>query len=549
LSAWDDAFRELRVEFVRESRDKVAQAGRLVEGLRTTPGDREKLLELKRRFHGFAGAGSTYGFPRISELGSEGERACNEVLRDEAPFPGALVDQFHGLLDELGRELDGPPSESPDGPDATGSAGPRPWDVLLVDEDEDDRRTFAALAEHEGIATRAVGSRAEAVRAMAERMPDGIITKSELVDGSGYELVEHARSLPAGDAAAILIVSRVARFLDKVEAIHCGADGYFEEPIEWEALMRRLHHLLDRNRAETARVLVVEDDRPQAAFARTVLESAGYATRVCDDPQHFESDLRSFRPDIVIMDIVLPGASGYDLVRYLRQDERHATLPVLFLTTEGELQARIEGARAGGDEHLVKPVAPGLLLSTVTSRVERARFLRSLLERDGLTRLLTHTAFLERARVAIAARQRRPERSKAWVMIDLDHFKDVNDRYGHPVGDRVLAALAGLLRKKLRQSDTMGRYGGEEFAVLLEDLKEQEAVRLVGRVLDEFGRSTHVVPGHGSFRVTFSAGVAMLEDGLDLDAWRQAADQALYVAKAAGRNRVVAASRLRGPAA
>ena len=129
-------------------------------------------------------------------------------------------------------------------------------------------------------------------------------------------------------------------------------------------------------------------------------------------------------------------------------------------------------------------------------------------------------------------------------MLDLDHFKQVNDHYGHPVGDRVLAALSNLLRKKLRQSDTMGRYGGEEFAVLLEDLQEDEAVRLVSRLLEEFGRITHAVPGSGQFRVTFSAGVAMLGPDMDLEAWRQAADQALYAAKAAGRNRVVPASTL-----
>ena len=97
-------------------------------------------------------------------------------------------------------------------------------------------------------------------------------------------------------------------------------------------------------------------------------------------------------------------------------------------------------------------------------------------------------------------------------MIDLDHFKSVNDRFGHPVGDRVLASLAALLRRRLRQSDTIGRYGGEEFAVLIEDLPETEVVRLVERVLEEFARDRPSrPPGKPPFHATFSAGVAMLD--------------------------------------
>ena len=217
-------------------------------------------------------------------------------------------------------------------------------------------------------------------------------------------------------------------------------------------------------------------------------------------------------------------------------------MPILVLTTESQLQSRSFGARVGGDDHLVKPVIPALLLSTVAGRVERARFLRNLLEKDGLTRLLTHTAFAGRAADAHAAKQRDPQRSCAWVMIDIDHFKSVNDRFGHPVGDRVLANLSALLRRRLRQSDTIGRYGGEEFAVLFEGLPEEEVIRLISRVLDEFRETDLETPGGTKFRVTFSAGVAMLDTVMNLDEWKKAADDALYAAKHAGRNRVLAAT-------
>ncbi len=131
-------------------------------------------------------------------------------------------------------------------------------------------------------------------------------------------------------------------------------------------------------------------------------------------------------------------------------------------------------------------------------------------------------------------------------MLDLDHFKEVNDRHGHPTGDKVLASRASLLRRRLRQSDLLGRYGGEEFTILLEDLDEADALRLVGRLLDEFRATEHVGPDGSRFRVTFSAGVAVLDGkNATLDSWLRAADDALYAAKAAGRSQVLGSSDLR----
>jgi diguanylate cyclase (GGDEF)-like protein len=294
---------------------------------------------------------------------------------------------------------------------------------------------------------------------------------------------------------------------------------------------------------EPGRVLSVEDDPQQAAFLRVVLESAGYEFRVCPDPTTLEHDLLSFRPDLLLMDLLLPSMAGHTLTRYLRQHDVHTSLPIVVCTTQGQVEARVEAVRAGADDFLLKPVEPGLLLSTVAARIERARFLRTLVERDGLTGLLAHSALLERARAMVARKARDPEFVCAWVAIDLDHFRDVNDRHGHPAGDRVLASLAALLRRRLRQSDVMGRFGGEEFTVLVEGLPEDDVIRLVKRLLDEFCALAHRSPGGGTFAVGFSAGVALL-DAPDVDRWLRRAEAALLSAKGAGRRRVVGASTL-----
>ena len=545
MQSWDDAYSHLRASFVHEAAARLDQITGLLDALSANPADSTSFLELRRRFHAFAGAGTSYGFPDVTALGLRGERECAALIR-QGGGPGAQdLERWRGIVKDMREVFASAREVRPEAPrEAAAPARHGPESILIVDADEQVRESLTHLLETEGMKTRAVRTKAEAVLALEEAVPNGVITDIRLPDGSGYDLVEHIRGLPlaAAESLPILILSPLSPFLDKVEAIHCGADGYFEKPVDWEALMRRLQHLLERNRPESARILSVEDDPHQSAFVSAVLKSAGYDVQVCDDPTRFEADLVAFKPDLVLMDIMLPGITGYDLVRYLRQDERHAALPVIFLTTDGQLQARIETAKVGGDDHLLKPVPPPLLLSAVAARLERSRFLKSLLDRDGLTRLLTHTAFLERARAALALKQRHAAKLSAWVMIDLDHFKAVNDKYGHPVGDRVLGALAALLRRRLRQPDTIGRYGGEEFAVLIEDLPEADTTRLISRLLEEFAELEHQVTGGGLFQCTFSAGVAMLEEGMDLDAWKKAADDALYTAKKAGRRRVVAAS-------
>ena len=127
------------------------------------------------------------------------------------------------------------------------------------------------------------------------------------------------------------------------------------------------------------------------------------------------------------------------------------------------------------------------------------------------------------------------------VVIDLDDFKSLNDRYGHPVGDRVLCSLAALLRRHLRQSDLLGRLGGDEFAATIENIGEKQTVRLVERLRKEFSAIQQASADGAPFHATFSAGIAMLGPGIDARSWQERADAALYAAKSKGRNRVASA--------
>lgn len=289
------------------------------------------------------------------------------------------------------------------------------------------------------------------------------------------------------------------------------------------------------------RILSIEDDPDQALYLRSVLEGDGYEVRTCADPKQFEADLVDFRPDLILMDILLPTVSGYELARFARSLDEHQTTPILFLTADGEQQTRIESMRSGGDDHIEKPVSPSLLLATVQTRIERARQLRHVLDRDSLTGLLNRAAF----RRELQAWVRQSEGEGAIVMIDVDRFKQLNDTHGHAFGDAVLARLGAFLRSNVRVSDSVCRYGGEEFTLLIGDATEDEALRLVDRLREEFASAPQLTPDGKPVCVSFSGGVAAMPPEIaGIAAALESADAALYRAKAAGRNVIFASKEL-----
>lgn len=216
-------------------------------------------------------------------------------------------------------------------------------------------------------------------------------------------------------------------------------------------------------------------------------------------------------------------------------------MPLIYITGSSREHSESVAAADGG-QILQKPVPAEVLLSTVAGRLGHFLRLRRLMDRDPLSGVLTRRPFLERVDEAIAACRRSPGLQATLTMIDLDHFKEVNDRYGHATGDGVIASLGETLRRGTRTTDAVGRYGGEEFAILVTDSDATATSHLLERLLSEFSAIRHTTTSGADFSVTFSAGVAELQAGESAKSWLARADGTLYEAKAAGRNRVRIAS-------
>ncbi|WP_152205561.1 diguanylate cyclase [Marinobacter changyiensis] len=356
-------------------------------------------------------------------------------------------------------------------------------------------------------------------------------------------LVEVSRVLGALECAGgasrppLLCVGRQDDFKSRYFLADAGADAFFPEPIDAPQLAERIERLVnEQNESVSGKILILDDDEHLVAHYCTVLENAGFRVKAISDPETVLSELSEFRPDIMLLDVRMGAYSGTTVAKLIRFEPEWVSLPIVYLSSEQDKHVQLEALAKGADEFMTKPVSDDYLVRTAQIRCYRARQLNELLIKDSLTGLLKHSVIKQEVENEHARCQRMSHVSSV-AMLDLDHFKAVNDQHGHRTGDIVIKALANLLRNRLRSTDQIGRYGGEEFAVILPQCTTCEAQKVLTQICNAFSDISFAT-ADGDLSVTLSVGIAALDafdfgsDALD------AADQALYERKTAGRNGV-----------
>ena len=305
-----------------------------------------------------------------------------------------------------------------------------------------------------------------------------------------------------------------------------------------------------------ARILIVDDHEDNIELLRARLEAWGYRTVCAMDGASALRAVYESPPDLILLDVMMPEIDGIEVARRIKADASLPFIPIIMQTALDSIEHKVEGLDAGADDYITKPIHFSELQARVRSLLRikalqekvanRERELSEMNDRlllisrtDGLTGIANRRHIEERLHEMWEHASRLNE-PLACVMCDIDKFKSVNDTYGHQAGDAVLKQFAEVLTHEAREIDRVGRYGGEEFIVLLPGTVLDAAVTFAERVRSAIEERTFTFEG-GSLRRTVSAGVA---------AWPhprvhsheeliKAADSALYVAKETGRNRVI----------
>jgi len=536
----DDALLKLREDYAHKVPELFTEIGAALAGCGRADDDPWPALEdAHRAAHSMNGTGGSLGLPWVSAAGAALENAIGSLLRMRRVSCQPSRSEPSGLppgVSEPARAPDdGDRSAAPLSSGEPGSA----VNVLVVDDDPAFLAHIAIAGREHLIRVLPAKNLAEAIETTKKYRIDCAIVDIYLERGEdAFEIARILRTANTEIQLPISFISGNTSLPLRIAVAHAGGSQFLQKPISGQELATAVRHLIARNEQLKPRVLIVDDDEAFLANMKRLLESEHLSLRSLSDPRAALDEIERFRPDIVLLDVVMPEVNGFDVCRVLRASERWKDLPVLFLTVHSNDSVRLKCFEAGGDDYIIKPVLREELLARINVRLERMRLHRERADRDSVTGLLNRRAFLELLQMRLSE-SKRSLKPLSLALLDIDHFKEINDQHGHLAGDRVLSRFGKLLASRFRTSDVRGRWGGEEFVIAFYGEDAQTSKMIVGRVQDEVRGMAFTGDRGEQFQMTFSAGISVFpEDGADLETIFRDVDGKLYRAKRAGRDAI-----------
>lgn len=375
------------------------------------------------------------------------------------------------------------------------------------------------------------------LNAVQHKQPSLIILDLMTPNNSFQDIFDIARTF-VERGIKVFIFSGKDDFNSRLHSVRAGIHSYVTKPADIPSLVGMIRNHLNLNINKPTHILIVDDQISVAEFYAAILEQAGMKVTIETNPYEVLPILQSSMPDLLLLDLNMPDVNGDELAAVIRQQEQFQTIPILFLSANAHPDKKTDLLEIGSDDLLSKGMPPEELVRHVRSRVDRAKILTAMMYQDSLTGLLNH-AQIQLAADRVFMQCKRKNTIFTIAMIDIDNFKSINDTYGHLSGDRVIKALAQLLQQRLRITDYIGRFGGEEFLLVMPDMHIHDAGNLINSLRKAFSL-INFKEGNVSFNVSFSAGIAE-NSGMEIFMEQiKLADEALYKAKERGRNVVCA---------
>lgn len=475
--------------------------------------DREALSEVHRLAHSINGSGPSFGFHYLGELANELETTMDTLIKDPTAWSEALAVKAQRLIRDMKKAPMDPGAEAEKhmkGVPAKRTSEPETYQpVAWIGPDPKGSKQIRDWLQLFGI------------RSVFFSHPDAVLMKGKKFKCDALILdLSHPKgnlnTWEKGIANLKATFKRVPQIFllpDKLEisemimAYEHGGDACFTMPIDFFSLVNKLDEVISHGKEGPYRLLIVDDDAVLAAHIASIMRKAGLEVAVLNDPLGIETILDAFDPELILMDLYLGSCSGNALAKLIRQKDAYKNIPIVYISTETELNKRLEAFEVGADDFLLKPVKYHYLYYTLYSRMKRSRLLDVNLNRDSLTGLLDQSAIRQKLADAINHATVSGE-PFTFALIDLDDIGKVNAALGNQGGDLVLKTLAKLLDINVRGIGFAGRYGGKEFSLVLPGMNEEKARAFFEPLREGFADMIHgrddSYPG---LCVSFSAGL------------------------------------------
>ncbi|MEG5265315.1 diguanylate cyclase [Pseudomonas sp. JDS28PS106] len=490
------------------------------------------LVELKEATVKLMRFAERFEQPEHFALAEQLSQALDSIEINQGRLTSSVITELNGVMQRLSRtglrqgdtleQISLPPLRKP---------------VYVVLQDHERAERLAKQLEFFGLSALSLTDVAEFHAAMQQRHPAAIIMDVDF-SGAGQGLALAAQIQQGLDQRLPLLFFSLheADTPMRLAAVRAGGEEFLTGALEASSLLEKIEVLTCVAQYEPFKVLIIDDSRSQATHTERVLNAAGIVTRTLLDPIRTMAELAEFQPDLIILDMYMPGCTGTELAKVIRHNDRYVSVPIIYLSAEDDQDKQLDAMSEGGDDFLTKPIKPRHLITTVRNRAARARSLKSRMIRDSLTGLYNHTHILQLLEDC-SFRARRQGKPLCFAMLDIDHFKKINDSHGHPMGDRVIKSMALFLRQRLRKTDFIGRYGGEEFAIVMPDTTLERAHDVLEEIRHRFAEIQYPAQPV-DLLCTFSAGIVALGPDDDSLSLASQADSMLYRAKREGRNQV-----------
>lgn len=455
-----------------------------------------------------------------------------------------------------------------------------PARILVVDDLLPNIKLLEAKLKSEFYRVTTAQSGAEALEKIKKEAPDVILLDVMMPEMDGFETCKLIKSDPISSDIPVVMVTALSDVEDRVHGLNAGADDFLTKPINDLALFARIRSLVRlksmtdelKLRDQTgeqfgiseasnegmsdvsgSNILIIDDDASQASQISAKLKEYGAQVTLIADPAEAVESSEVVDYDLIMVSTQLATDDGLHLCAHFRSQDRTRNIPLLIIIEETDTDLLIKGLDMGINDYLITPIDSNEVIARVKIQVRRKKFQDALQAKgkqsldmaikDGLTGIFNRRYFdihMEKM-LNNAVQNGKP---LSLMLLDIDHFKSVNDTYGHQSGDEVLKQLPPRVIRSIRPTDLFARYGGEEFVVIMPDTSIQNAATVAERIrkaIDAEDFSLPVEPG--TLHKTISIGVTFSEHGDTVQTILERADKALYHVKNTGRNKVAVVAK------